>query len=156
MKPIKIFLTFLTLPLFLFSQQASSSNYVLLDYGLFNGNLNGTVKPASDNYTAVNSIVGGMSGNFMTGNSFSNDPGYYLGPFPDDILAPENVIISVSDNTITISWDPVNNAASYRIYSSDHPYNNFSLDNSGSFDGTSWSAPHSNEKRFYFVKSVDH
>jgi HYDIN/CFA65/VesB family protein len=64
---------------------------------------------------------------------------------------PQNVTFEIIGNDIQISWDPVNGANSYTVYSSDNAYTGFTEDLSGTFDGTSWSAPISAEKKFYYV-----
>ena len=64
--------------------------------------------------------------------------------------APTNVVITIADNKVTITWDAVDGAASYNVYSSDNPYDGFDEDDSGAFDGTSWTAS-ANDKKFYRV-----
>ncbi len=150
---ILILLLFI-LPVLICAQQASSPNYKLLDYGLFNGNLAGNSEPASANYIAELNTVGGLSGEEMTSANYKNYPGYYLGPITGEILPPENVTITVVANMVTISWSAVSGAASYKVYSSNDPYDDFTEDTSGNFTGTSWSAPLSSDKKFYYVTAV--
>ncbi|MEA1972189.1 MAG: hypothetical protein U9N34_02690 [Candidatus Cloacimonadota bacterium] len=50
-----------------------------------------------------------------------------------------------------LSWDAVENANSYKIYSSDQPFAGFIEDTSGTFNGTRWSAPISVIRKFYYV-----
>ncbi|MCD4760775.1 DUF5123 domain-containing protein, partial [bacterium] len=64
---------------------------------------------------------------------------------------PQNVTIEISAGEVTLSWDAVTGANSYKVYSSDDPYSGFIEDSSGSFDGESWSAPIGDEKRYYHV-----
>jgi parallel beta-helix repeat protein len=64
---------------------------------------------------------------------------------------PQNVTISVWNDSIHIIWDPVTGADSYKVYSSDNAFTGFTEDMSGAFDGTSWSAPITEEKKFYYV-----
>ena len=152
---IKILLLLLfILPVLLSAQQAASTNYKLLDYGLFNGNLAGDNEPASTNYIAELNTVGGLSGEEMTSANYNNYPGYYLGPLTGEIVPPEDVIIAVENDIVTISWSAVGDATSYKVYSSNDPYENFTEDTSGSFDGESWSASLSTEKRFYYVTAL--
>ena len=152
---IKIFIILLfILPVLLCAQQASSTNYKLLDYGLFNGNLLGNEEPASANYIAELNTVGGLSGEEMTSANYKNYPGYYLGPITGEILPPEDVIITVVANTVNISWSAVAGATSYKVYSSTDPYENFTEDNSGSFDGESWSTSLAVDKKFYYVTAM--
>ena len=142
------------LPLLLCAQQATSANYKLLDYGLFNGNLAGNNEPASTNYIAELNTVGGLSGEEMTSANYNNYPGYYLGPLTGEILPPEDVTITVVNDIVTISWSAVSGATSYKVYSSNDPYDNFTEDTSGNFNGTNWSAPLSSDKKFYYVTAV--
>ncbi|MCK4654629.1 MAG: hypothetical protein KAU01_09285 [Candidatus Cloacimonetes bacterium] len=71
------------------------------------------------------------------------------------LTPPENVIISYDFDSIIISWDPVTIATSYKVYSSDSPYNGFEEDTTGTFNGTSWSASVAGNKKFYYVKAVN-
>ena len=149
-----LYILLLTLPVLLFAQQASSTNYKLLDYGLFNGSLEGDNKPASTNYIAESNIVGVLSGNDMTSANYNNDPGYYLGPLTSDILPPEDVTIIVENDSTKISWSAVSGATSYKVYSSSDPYDSFTEDTSGDLTGTTWSAPVATEKKFYYVIAI--
>jgi hypothetical protein len=142
------------LPVMLFAQQASSANYKLLDYGLFNGNQAGDNEPASANYIAELNTVGGLSGEKMTSANYNNYPGYYLGPITGEILPPEDVTITVVNDSTKISWSAVIGAISYKVYSSNDPYDSFTEDTSGNFNGTAWSAPLAAEKKFYYVTAV--
>ena len=62
--------------------------------------------------------------------------------------------ITVVDEIINISWSAVTGATSYKIYSSDEPYDNFTEDTSGTFVGESWSTSILSEKKFYYVKAI--
>ena len=64
---------------------------------------------------------------------------------------PQNVIISIDLDSINIMWDEVTGATSYKVSSSNDPYTGFVEDISGTFDETSWSAPISTVKKFYYV-----
>ncbi len=77
---------------------------------------------------------------------------FYFNQFIPD--APENIVISEQDGSVHISWDTVENATSYTVYSSDSPYSGFTEDETGTYDGTSWTAPISEDKKFYYVKAV--
>lgn len=68
---------------------------------------------------------------------------------------PENVQIVITTNDVTITWDAVTGADSYKVYSSDQPDTGFTEDSTGTFTGESWSAPISSEKKFYNVKAVN-
>jgi len=68
---------------------------------------------------------------------------------------PQNVTISISSDSVLVSWSPVLNASSYNIYSSDDPYAPFeiwTLEPTGTgITETSWSEPVSGVKKFYYV-----
>ncbi|MCK5759656.1 MAG: hypothetical protein KAH33_00080 [Candidatus Delongbacteria bacterium] len=149
-----LLLSLFTLPVLLFAQQASSTNYKLLDYGLFNGSLEGDNKPASTNYIAESNTVGVLSGDDMTSANYNNDPGYYLGPLTGEILPPEDVTIIVENDSSKISWSAVPGATSYKVYFSSDPYENFTEDTLGNFSGTSWSILFTDEKKFYYVIAI--
>jgi subtilisin family serine protease len=68
---------------------------------------------------------------------------------------PINVTISIGASDLTISWDAVSGATSYKVYSSDDPYTGFVEDTSGTFAGESWSTSVTNEKKFYYVTAVN-
>ena len=154
MKVKLLFILPFILPVFLSAQQAASANYKLLDYGLFNGNQADNNEPASTNYVAELNTVGGLSGKKMTSTNYNNYPGYYLGPITGEILPPEDVIITVENDSIKISWSAVTGAISYKVYSSNNPYEDFIEDTSGNFTGTSWSTSLATEKKFYYVTAV--
>ncbi len=87
-----------------------------------------------------------------------NNEGYpYLSWQPYDPIAltpPQNVAISTSSASVTITWSAAQYANCYKILSCDTPDGVFTEDSSGAFDGTSWSAPTPDGKRFYRVKAV--
>ena len=149
-----IYILLLTLHVLLFAQQASSANYKLLDYGLFNGNLTGASELTSSNYIAKANIVGGLSGESMSSANYNNLPGYYLGIITNEILPPEDVTIIVENDSTNISWTAVAGANSYKVYSSSDPYDGFLEDTSGDFSGTSWSKLFIDEKKFYYIIAI--
>ena len=71
------------------------------------------------------------------------------------LAIPQNVMIHITETNVNISWDAVAGATSYKVYSSDDPYTGFTEDTSGSFTDTSWTAPLSANKKFYYVKVVN-
>ncbi len=150
------YILLLILPVLLFAQQASSSNYKLVDYGLFNGNLADSDVPASTNYKAELNTLGGLSDEEIASANYKNYAGYYLGPLTSEILPPENVTITVVDDIIKILWSAVGGATSYKVFSSDNPYDSFTEDTSGgTFVGASWSASVGETKKFYYVTAVE-
>jgi len=68
---------------------------------------------------------------------------------------PLNISISFSGSELTLSWDAVDGATSYKVFSSEDPSIGFTEDTSGSFSAESWSAPISVDKRFYYIKAVN-
>lgn len=75
----------------------------------------------------------------------------------DDVslpASPTGLSILRAANTIQLNWNPVPGATAYRIYSSATPEGVFSLDGSGSFNANSWTAPASEDKRFYRVQTI--
>jgi hypothetical protein len=67
---------------------------------------------------------------------------------------PENINIEIVNDQIVISWDPVDDATSYKVYYSDNPYSGFYEDFSGIYDGTTWTSQYIYEKRFYRVTAI--
>jgi len=67
--------------------------------------------------------------------------------------APRNLMIEQSNGQITLSWNPVFSASSYKVYSSNDTYIGFTEDTYGTFDGESWSTDIVHEKKFYYVKA---
>jgi len=67
---------------------------------------------------------------------------------------PENIQISKDQNVLLITWNSVPGATSYKVFSSDNPYSDFTEDTSGIFNGESWYAQETELKRFYYVKAV--
>ncbi len=68
--------------------------------------------------------------------------------------SPENVTISISNNCVEISWDNVEWASSYKVFSSDNPNSGFEEELSGTFLGTSWQKECAETKKFYYVKAI--
>lgn len=66
---------------------------------------------------------------------------------------PLNVSIDNDLGNMNITWNPVNNADYYRVYSSNSPDTGFSLDVSGTFGINSWTAAPATERKFYKVKA---
>jgi len=63
--------------------------------------------------------------------------------------------INDSSNDIIIKWHPLSGVESYQVYSSDEPYNNFTLDLSGSFNDTTWTGSLTQDKKFYYVIGIN-
>ena len=68
---------------------------------------------------------------------------------------PANVVMNVSGATLTISWNAVPAATSYKVFSSNDPYTGFAEDTTGTFNGTSWSVTLSGSKKYFYVKAIN-
>jgi len=69
---------------------------------------------------------------------------------------PENVVISFSLNSVSISWSAAAFATSYQVFSSDEPNAGFTEETSGTFNGASWTKDITGvAKKFYYVKAVN-
>ena len=66
---------------------------------------------------------------------------------------PENVNASISESVLTLTWNSVEWASSYKVFSSVKPDSDFTEDFSGNLNGTSWSVNITEEKKFYYVKA---
>lgn len=73
---------------------------------------------------------------------------------PSGFLPPENVGIQIFNGQVFLSWDAIEGVDSYNVYSSTDPYENFTIDNTGSFDGAMWIAPAPDQHIFYHVRAV--
>jgi len=70
-----------------------------------------------------------------------------------NLAAPENIVISVDSDSVSISWDAVLGATGYSIYSDIEPNGDFSsLEWSGSH--TNWSEPISGITKFFRVTAT--
>jgi hypothetical protein len=67
---------------------------------------------------------------------------------------PPLLAITYEEGEVTLTWEPVAGADLYLVYSCDTQDGIFMEDFSGTFDGTSWSAPASGI-RFYRVVAVN-
>ncbi len=109
--------------------------------------------PVSKNISGLGSgstyhyrIIGVSDGGTTTGfdKTFTTAPGI-----------PVNVAVSGDGSEVTVTWEAVTGATSYNVYSSEDPYSGFTLNTSGSFNGTSWTASYSGNKLFYYVVAVN-
>lgn len=73
---------------------------------------------------------------------------------PGSLDPPQNMSISCNSSATSISWDPVLNATSYKVYSSTDAYDLFAEDLSGTFAGCSWTSPIGESCKFYYVTAV--
>ncbi|MDA3885182.1 MAG: hypothetical protein PF638_06255 [Candidatus Delongbacteria bacterium] len=70
---------------------------------------------------------------------------------------PIAIAITIDNTTteVTVAWDAVTGATSYKVYSSTDPYTGFGENTTGSFNGTSWTGPFDGNKLFYYVVAVN-
>ena len=150
---ILFFIVIVLLSTSTFAQISSSSNYQLQKYGFIAGNPDELESPSSANYKLKENAIGGIANDSLFSVGYIHYPGYLVPEF-GAILPPQNIVIYIAENAVHIEWDAVLGTISYKVYSSDNPYSEFDIDNTGTYDGTSWVAPISLEKRFYYVKAI--
>ncbi len=155
LKVITLAATLIFMNVFVLTENPSSDNYILKQWGFASGN-DPADPPTSTNYTLTGSAIGIISDEDATSTNYGMLPGYYLGPIIGDILPPENVTISVVSYVVYLAWDPVQNANSYSVYSSSDPYASYEtwdLEESGILV-TNWNEPVPDTKLFYYVKAA--
>jgi len=69
----------------------------------------------------------------------------------DLLLSPTNLNITIVGETVQLQWDPVPGATEYLVFSSDDPYSGFELDETGTFTGTIWTCPFTEQRKFFKV-----
>ena len=107
----------------------------------------------------INNLPGGIYywsvqavDNGYAGSEFAPENSFYMG----NIGIPANINISETSGDVTITWDAVSNATSYKIYACSDPYGTYSnISSQGTFTGTSWSHPAGETKLFYYVVAVN-
>ena len=77
------------------------------------------------------------------------------GEYNPYLAPPLDLNIQYSSGNVSISWTAVSGADFYRVYSSDTPDTGFSLDESGVFEGSSWTAPAGLPRKFFLVRAVE-
>ncbi len=84
------------------------------------------------------------------------DLGYlYFDQYEFTPFVPGDVQIVETEGNVQITWQASLGAQSYKVYSADVPEGPYSVDETGSYEGTSWSAPLPEDgRRFYYVKGV--
>jgi len=132
------------------AENPSSTNYILKQSNFSSGD----AALVSSNYILQSSSIEIVSSEEAVSDNYKILPGYYHGKITDGILAPENVTISTDGVNIQLSWDPVPDATSYKVFSSDDPVIDFTEDTSGTFINESWSTSIPQGKIFYYVKAI--
>ena len=72
--------------------------------------------------------------------------------FSDGI--PANLVISVTDGILSLSWEDLYGIDTYKVYSAPLPEGIYAEDVSGTFGTSDWTAPAAEPKQFYQVRSV--
>ena len=67
---------------------------------------------------------------------------------------PQNVAMSITDESVILTWEEVISADYYKVYSSVEPGGIFEEDDTGLFDDTSWTVQVTEEKKFYYLTTV--
>jgi len=70
------------------------------------------------------------------------------------LSTPSNIATTISGSQLTLTWGAVNGATSYLVYSSLVPYGDFTLDTTGTLNGTTWTTVLTDRKKFYKVTAV--
>ncbi|MBN2790558.1 MAG: hypothetical protein JXR69_10250 [Candidatus Delongbacteria bacterium] len=79
-----------------------------------------------------------------------NERGWYLDNITvSQFMSPENLLITYNGSVVNITWDVVENAESYLIYSADDPYGTYSQ--IGISVTNSWNGTESSTKKFYRI-----
>ena len=103
------------------AENPSSENYILQQSSVSTGN-DPANPPTSENYILKSSAVMTITGDEQTSENYANFPSYYLGDITArEILAPENVSISINGGNIYLQWNASDGVNSYEIYSSTDP-----------------------------------
>ena len=147
---ILILLSCLALVSYSFADPPSSASYTLVQRGFLAGNPNQASPPSSTGYELTENSMLGIANDEVISSGFLHFPGFLQPTFD----SPINVTISVIGSILTINWDAVNGATSYKVYSSNDSYTGFAEDITGTFAGTSWSTSVFNEKKFYYVTAI--
>ena len=81
-----------------------------------------------------------------------NFRGWYLDNITvSQLTAPQNLNVVYNGSAVQLTWDEVENASSYIIYSSTDPYGTFIQE--GSSSTTSWEGTASETKKFYQIRA---
>jgi hypothetical protein len=71
----------------------------------------------------------------------------------DYVASPTNTVVTVSADSVSVSWDASVGAVSYDIYSSTDPYGTFAY--TATTSQTSWQIVSTEPKKFYYVVAKD-
>jgi len=93
--------------------------------------------------------------------AWDTDPGSLIEALIDDVvvidyecegsLAAPAVSIEQIGSSLVLSWNPVDGATSYQVYSSSESWSGYEIDTTGTFTRTGWEAPLPGDRRYYRV-----
>ncbi|MDA3886368.1 MAG: VCBS repeat-containing protein [Candidatus Delongbacteria bacterium] len=87
----------------------------------------------------------------FAGSDFAEEQSFLFG----DLATPNNVAVTFNTGTVDITWDEVENATSYKVFTAVEPFGNYTdISSIGTFNGCSWSRTSRYNKQFYYVKAV--
>jgi len=135
------------------SATPSSENYILEQYSLSSG-VDPAHPPVSSSCILQAMAVGLITGDVEVSPGFRLQPGYSPGQTVNGIQPPESVEITLAEGMIQLNWEAIQGAAGYRVYSSADPYQGYLIDESGVFDGVTWSAPQTTVSSYYYVVAL--
>lgn len=102
------------------------------------------------------SFPGLQHGNHLLWFRARNSAGFWSLPvsrtFSDGV--PADLSASYADGMVTLTWTDVYSVDTYKVYSKANMPDSFTEDLTGSFGTSSWTAPVTTPKRFYYVTSV--
>jgi len=73
---------------------------------------------------------------------------------PDSINSPTNVSIYYESDSVYIVWNKVEDAVSYRIFSSSFPSDSLWIPVSEDVRDTTWSSPITEDRKFFYIRAV--
>lgn len=121
-----------------------------------NGNIICSVDSTEIFNVIDSSFVKGKAGLYCWANSSSYWDNFCLNK-SQYLAEPQNLTTEVIGSEIHLSWDSVNDAASYSVYSSEDPNEpgeNWTLEEANVIN-TSWSDIISEQKKFYYIRAVN-
>lgn len=147
---MRIVLVFLLLPVLTLAETGSSEHFSLQASAVVAAATAPAAPASSAGFHLEAASIGLVSGADVASPAYVLQPGYYMGMLSAGMLASVDVSITASEDMVTLSWEPL--GGSCEVWSSDNPYSGFSLDESGSFLASGWTAPHAVQKRYYQVR----
>ncbi len=139
---------------YLFYDRDYTINYCNIEDAIYPGDGNFSSDPLFNGSDPTHYELTSNSPCIDTGHPNYNDPDGTrsdVGAFPYfQLPEPPEVTISIQNNQVSLACGSVSRT-SYIVYSSDDPEGTFTEDETGSFDGNVWTAPLTDDSRFYYV-----